>query len=148
MQPNDGVWYQRPNGTLRFKIIDYGRNSREFRVKYENGEEYYWPSRLIVPCFDEALRICALEAGDKVVFLHEGEVYVSRFTGERIEGVVTSVKSSSFGDTVYRVDFGQSGHLLQVRSRLLKVSSTPTKKEKKGKTNLTSFLSQVEKDYA
>lgn len=148
MQPNDGLWYKRITGTQRFKIIGHGRNTREFRIKYESGGECYCPTCRVIPWFDEDLRTCALEVGDKVVFLHEGRIYTSRFTGERIEGVVTSVESSSFGDTVYRVDFGLSGHLLQVRGRLLKVSSAPTKKEKKGKTNLTSFLSQVEKDYA
>ena len=83
------------------------------------------------------------------MYLNEGRIYISKLTGKRLEGVVISVESSSLGDTVCQVDFGHAiGYVLRARGRLLKVSSTPTKKEKKGKTNLTSFLSQVEKDYA
>lgn len=141
MQVGDGLWYQRPCGTKRFKLVGYRPEADTFEVLYEGGRRYPCPATRIIPWRGGSFT-SPLVVGDRVVYAPEGKVYISRATGARIEGVVTQIEPSS--SIPYLVDWDRYGRIRYNRRWLMKIISTPTQK----RMTLGSFIDKKEKEYA
>lgn len=145
MRVGDGIRYRRPRGDYPFILVGYDEVGQTYTVEYlHTGRRYPCPARSIFPwegqTLDELDPTREFEVGDTVIFLWKGEVYLS---GDSNEPYICEVLEVN-GDYLVCY-FNQGVGRQSYRKASFRHYDLKPKKKRK---SLTSFIQQVEKEYA